>query len=140
MRKNCPLFKNVISITLQNLIKPNIIESTTTIEGKHYPYSSAFFISQIPINGLLTRSISEFVKWLISGNKATSRTNNASRSIAVVETISHPLQGGNLFTNKTIETIKMKTFQKHTALTPTGEVKAHCPTLGNPQTMGVAYV
>ncbi|MGX2969180.1 hypothetical protein [Ursidibacter sp. B-7004-1] len=103
--------------SLLNSVYGGSIESTITIEGKHYPNSSAFFISQIPFNGLLTLFKSEFAKWSIRRNKASNRTNKASRSIAVVEPISHPIQqeqGGNSLQTKQLRTTKMNPIQ-HTA-------------------------
>lgn len=89
------------------------IGDTTTIEGRHYPYSSAFFISQNPFNNIAInwRCLSiDFAKWSICRDKAEFiRTNKASRSIAVVEAISHPINRGdtNHLLTKQLRTIKM---------------------------------
>ncbi|MGX2966958.1 hypothetical protein ACWIW6_02715 [Ursidibacter sp. B-7004-1] len=95
------------------------IESTTTYEGNRNPYSSGIFLPQIYLsNGYAQKwadlSKAEFVEWLISGNKASNRTNNANLSYEVVETIPHPLQGGNSLLTKPYEKIKMNPIQ-HTA-------------------------
>ena len=95
------------------------IEGTTTYEGNRNPYSSGIFLPQIYLsNGYAQKwadlSKAEFVEWLISGNKASNRTNNANLSYEVVETIPHPLQGGNYLLTKPYEKIKMTPIQ-HTA-------------------------
>lgn len=83
------------------------IGDTTTKNGYRTRKTCGIFLPQIPIiNGLSLLSsicLSEFVARLISGNKASTRTNNASRFFAVVETLLHPLGNSNshlLTTNK----------------------------------------
>lgn len=62
-----------------------------------------------------TLSLTEFAVRLINRNKAHLRTNKVSRSIAVVETVSHPTKCGTPFT-KLLRNPTMKTSQKSTAL------------------------
>lgn len=97
---------------LQNTTACGYDDLTTTYEGNRNPYSSGIFLSQIflsqGIKIFFTPLKAEFVKWLISGNKASNRTNNASHSYVAVETISHPFkQGGNLLLTKPYEKITM---------------------------------
>lgn len=85
---------------------------TITYEGNCNPYSSGIFLSQIylsqgcqPLTDIFQKA--EFVKWLISRNKPSNRTNKANLSYEVVETISHPSRGGNSLLTKPYEKIKM---------------------------------
>lgn len=71
------------------------IESTTTIEGNRNPYQCGIFLPKIHSlhapKKLGALSYIEFAVQMISRNKAEFiRTNKASRSIAVVESVSHP--------------------------------------------------
>lgn len=72
---------------------------TTTVNGHRSRHTSGIFLPKFCLSQgvgiFLTPSKAEFVEWLISRNKPNNRTNKASRLTAVVETISHPLQGGN---------------------------------------------
>ena len=90
-------------------------EFTTTIEGIRYPYSSGIFLSEFyhfkQWHGFTTGVIHslKLVTRAIRGNKAL-RTNNPSRSIAVVEPLLHLFNSESvlqvLFT-KSIEGISM---------------------------------
>ena len=83
------------------------IESTTTIEGNRNPYQCGIFLPKIHSlhvpekSGAL--SYIEFAVQMISRNKAEFiRTNKASRSIAVVESVSHPFMVDTLTLTKSI--------------------------------------
>ncbi|QEH10927.1 hypothetical protein FWK50_06230 [Histophilus somni] len=106
-------YRNMTKIKFSVLLKNQSavsIGDTTTKNGYRTRKTCGIFLPQIPmINGLSLLSsicLSEFVARLISGNKASTRTNNASRFFAVVETLLHPLGNSNShLLNK--ETIKM---------------------------------
>ena len=108
------------------------IESTTTIEGNRNPYQCGIFLSQIPFNGYgeepHTYQQAEFAVQMISRNKAEFiRTNKASRSIAVVESVSHPFTGDTLTLTKSIGNPTMKIYPKNNrtlAVLPTLSVSA----------------
>lgn len=74
------------------------IESTISINGCRTRQTCGIFLSQIHFSkgvGIFTTpSKAELVTRLISRNKPSNRTNKASRFIAVVETLSHPLGYG----------------------------------------------
>ncbi|MEB3477024.1 host cell division inhibitor Icd-like protein [Pasteurella multocida] len=97
------------------------IQGTTTKDGSRSRYSSGIFLPQIYLskgNGAYPHTFqkAEFVEWLIRRNKPSNWTNKASRSFAVVETISHPTKGRNLLLTKQKRNPTMKTSQKSTAL------------------------
>ena len=94
------------------------IESTTTIEGNRNPYQCGIFLPKIHSlhvpekSGAL--SYIEFAVQMISRNKAEFiRTNKASRSIAVVESVSHPFTGDTLTLTKSIGNPTMKIYPKN---------------------------
>ena len=94
------------------------IENTTTIEGNRNPYQCGIFLPKIHSlhvpekSGAL--SYIEFAVQMISRNKAEFiRTNKASRSIAVVESVSHPIQGDTLTLTKSIGNPTMKIYPKN---------------------------
>lgn len=75
------------------------IEGTISINGCRTRQTCGIFLSQIHLsNGYAQKwadlSKAELVTRLISRNKPSNRTNKASRFIAVVETLSHPLGYG----------------------------------------------
>ena len=89
------------------------IESTTTIEGNRNPYQCGIFLPKIHSlhapKKLGALSYIEFAVQMISRNKAEFiRTNKASRSIAVVESVSHPFTGDTLTLTKSIGNPTMK--------------------------------
>ncbi|HII3786714.1 TPA: hypothetical protein ACY38A_000953 [Pasteurella multocida] len=93
------------------------IQGTTSVDANRKRYSSGIFLSQIPFIGRFCLSeIIEFAVRLINRNKASNRTNKVSRSIAVVETVSHPTKGGTHILTKQLRNPTMKTSQKSTAL------------------------
>ena len=108
------------------------IESTTTIEGNRNPYQCGIFLPKIHSlhvpekSGAL--SYIEFAVQMISRNKAEFiRTNKASRSIAVVESVSHPFTGDTLTLTKSIGNPTMKIYPKNNralAALPTLSVSA----------------
>ena len=108
------------------------IESTTTIEGNRNPYQCGIFLPKIHSlhvpKKLGTLSYIEFAVQMISRNKAEFiRTNKASRSIAVVESVSHPIQGDTLTLTKSIGNPTMKIYPKNNrtlAALPTLSVSA----------------
>ena len=113
------------------------IESTTTIEGNRNPYQCGIFLSQIPFNGYgedpYTYQQAEFAVQMISRNKAEFiRTNKASRSIAVVESVSHPFMGDTLTLTKSIGNPTMKIYPKN------NRTLAALPTLSVSATQGGA--
>nr|DAO06374.1 MAG TPA: Ash protein family protein [Caudoviricetes sp.] len=94
------------------------IESTTTIEGNRNPYQCGIFLPKIHSlhvpekSGAL--SYIEFAVQMISRNKAEFiRTNKASRSIAVVESVSHPFMGDTLTLTKSIGNPTMKIYPQN---------------------------
>ena len=94
------------------------IESTTTIEGNRNPYQCGIFLPKIHSlhvpekSGAL--SYIEFAVQMISRNKAEFiRTNKASRSIAVVESVSHPFTGDTLTLTKSIGNPTMKIYPQN---------------------------
>ena len=108
------------------------IESTTTIEGNRNPYQCGIFLPKIHSlhvpekSGAL--SYIEFAVQMISRNKAEFiRTNKASRSIAVVESVSHPFTGDTLTLTKSIGNPTMKIYPQNNrtlAALPTLSVSA----------------
>lgn len=85
------------------------IGDTTKHEGRRNPYLRGIFLSKfyLSIGEQRLKSI-EFAIRLISRNKPSNRTNKASHSCMVVETLSHPINRGDanhLLTKH--ETIKM---------------------------------
>ena len=108
------------------------IESTTTIEGNRNPYQCGIFLPKIHSlhvpKKLGALSYIEFAVQMISRNKAEFiRTNKASRSIAVVESVSHPIQGDTLTLTKSIGNPTMKIYPKNNrtlAALPTLSVSA----------------
>lgn len=94
------------------------IENTTTIEGNRNPYQCGIFLPKIHSlhvpKKLGTLSYIEFAVQMISRNKAEFiRTNKASRSIAVVESVSHPFTGDTLTLTKSIGNPTMKIYPKN---------------------------
>ena len=94
------------------------IESTTTIEGNRNPYQCGIFLPKIHSlhapKKLGALSYIEFAVQMISRNKAEFiRTNKASRSIAVVESVSHPIQGDTLTLTKSIGNPTMKIYPQN---------------------------
>ena len=94
------------------------IESTTTIEGNRNPYQCGIFLPKIHSlhvpKKLGAVSYIEFAVQMISRNKAEFiRTNKASRSIAVVESVSHPFMGDTLTLTKSIGNPTMKIYPKN---------------------------
>ena len=94
------------------------IESTTTIEGNRNPYQCGIFLPKIHSlhvpKKLGALSYIEFAVQMISRNKAEFiRTNKASRSIAVVESVSHPFTGDTLTLTKSIGNPTMKIYPKN---------------------------
>lgn len=108
------------------------IESTTTIEGNRNPYQCGIFLPKIHSlhvpKKLGALSYIEFAVQMISRNKAEFiRTNKASRSIAVVESVSHPFTGDTLTLTKSIGNPTMKIYPKNNrtlAVLPTLSVSA----------------
>lgn len=108
------------------------IESTTTIEGNRNPYQCGIFLPKIHSlhapKKLGALSYIEFAVQMISRNKAEFiRTNKASRSIAVVESVSHPFTGDTLTLTKSIGNPTMKIYPKNNrtlAALPTLSVSA----------------
>lgn len=94
-----------------------MIQSTTTIEGTRNPYQCGFFISQIPFNGYAplahTYHQAEFAVRLRDRNKAHARTNKIRRSIAVVDTVSHPTTGDTFQQTKSIGNPTMKIYSQN---------------------------
>ena len=114
------------------------IESTTTIEGNRNPYQCGIFLPKIHSlhvpKKLGTLSYIEFAVQMISRNKAEFiRTNKASRSIAVVESVSHPIQGDTLTLTKSIGNPTMKIYPKN------NRTLAALPTLSVSAEMEVAH-
>ena len=114
------------------------IESTTTIEGNRNPYQCGIFLPKIHSfhvpekSGAL--SYIEFAVQMISRNKAEFiRTNKASRSIAVVESVSHPFTGDTLTLTKSIGNPTMKIYPKN------NRTLAALPTLSVSAEMEVAH-
>ena len=114
------------------------IESTTTIEGNRNPYQCGIFLPKIHSlhvpekSGAL--SYIEFAVQMISRNKAEFiRTNKASRSIAVVESVSHPFTGDTLTLTKSIGNPTMKIYPKN------NRTLAALPTLSISAEMEVAH-
>ena len=114
------------------------IESTTTIEGNRNPYQCGIFLPKIHSfhvpekSGAL--SYIEFAVQMISRNKAEFiRTNKASRSIAVVESVSHPFTGDTLTLTKSIGNPTMKIYPKN------NRTLAALPTLSTSAAMEVAH-
>ncbi|EDJ93445.1 hypothetical protein CGSHi3655_02749 [Haemophilus influenzae 3655] len=94
------------------------IESTTTIEGNRNPYQCGIFLPKIHSlhapKKLGALSYIEFAVQMISRNKAEFiRTNKASRSIAVVESVSHPFTGDTLTLTKSIGNPTMKIYPQN---------------------------
>ena len=115
------------------------IESTTTIEGNRNPYQCGIFLPKIHSlhvpekSGAL--SYIEFAVQMISRNKAEFiRTNKASRSIAVVESVSYPFTGDTLTLTKSIGNPTMKIYPKN------NRTLAALPTLSVSATQGGANV
>ena len=108
------------------------IESTTTIEGNRNPYQCGIFLPKIHSlhvpKKLGALSYIEFAVQMISRNKAEFiRTNKASRSIAVVESVSHPFTGDTLTLTKSIGNPTMKIYPQNNrtlAALPTLSVSA----------------
>ena len=108
------------------------IEGTTTIEGNRNPYQCGIFLPKIHSlhvpKKLGALSYIEFAVQMISRNKAEFiRTNKASRSIAVVESVSHPFTGDTLTLTKSIGNPTMKIYPKNNrtlAALPTLSVSA----------------
>lgn len=108
------------------------IESTTTIEGNRNPYQCGIFLPKIHSlhapKKLGALSYIEFAVQMISRNKAEFiRTNKASRSIAVVESVSHPFMGDTLTLTKSIGNPTMKIYPQNNrtlAALPTLSVSA----------------
>ena len=108
------------------------IESTTTIEGNRNPYQCGIFLPKVHSlhvpKKLGTLSYIEFAVQMISRNKAEFiRTNKASRSIAVVESVSHPFTGDTLTLTKSIGNPTMKIYPQNNrtlAALPTLSVSA----------------
>ncbi|HDR1133668.1 TPA: hypothetical protein QB304_001880 [Pasteurella multocida] len=96
------------------------IQGTTSVDANRKRYSSGIFLSQIPFKSRLSKfglvSFIEFAVRLINRNKASNRTNKVSRSIAVVETVSHPTKCGTHILTKQLRNPTMKTSQKSTVL------------------------
>ncbi len=114
------------------------IESTTTIEGNRNPYQCGIFLPKIHSlhvpKKLGALSYIEFAVQMISRNKAEFiRTNKASRSIAVVESVSHPIQGNTLTLTKSIGNPTMKIYPKN------NRTLAALPTLSVSAEMEVAH-
>ena len=114
------------------------IESTTTIEGNRNPYQCGIFLPKIHSlhvpKKLGALSYIEFAVQMISRNKAEFiRTNKASRSIAVVESVSHPIQGDTLTLTKSIGNPTMKIYPKN------NRTLAALPTLSVSAEMEVAH-
>jgi len=114
------------------------IESTTTIEGNRNPYQCGIFLPKIHSlhvpKKLGALSYIEFAVQMISRNKAEFiRTNKASRSIAVVESVSHPIQGDTLTLTKSIGNSTMKIYPKN------NRTLAALPTLSVSAEMEVAH-
>ena len=114
------------------------IESTTTIEGNRNPYQCGIFLPKIHSlhvpKKLGTLSYIEFAVQMISRNKAEFiRTNKASRSIAVVESVSHPFAGDTLTLTKSIGNPTMKIYPKN------NRTLAALPTLSVSAEMEVAH-
>ena len=114
------------------------IESTTTIEGNRNPYQCGIFLPKIHSlhvpekSGAL--SYIEFAVQMISRNKAEFiRTNKASRSIAVVESVSHPFTGDTLTLTKSIGNPTMKIYPQN------NRTLATFPTLSVSAEMEVAH-
>ena len=114
------------------------IESTTTIEGNRNPYQCGIFLPKIHSlhvpekSGAL--SYIEFAVQMISRNKAEFiRTNKASRSIAVVESVSHPFMGDTLTLTKSIGNPTMKIYPQN------NRTLATFPTLSVSAEMEVAH-
>ena len=114
------------------------IESTTTIEGNRNPYQCGIFLPKIhslPVpekSGAL--SYIEFAVQMISRNKAEFiHTNKASRSIAVVESVSHPFTGDTLTLTKSIGNPTMKIYPQN------NHTLAALPTLSVSAEMEVAH-
>lgn len=115
------------------------IESTTTIEGNRNPYQCGIFLPKIHSlhvpKKLGALSYIEFAVQMISRNKAEFiRTNKASRSIAVVESVSHPIQGDTLTLTKSIGNPTMKIYPKN------NRTLAALPTLSVSSAQGGANV
>ena len=115
------------------------IESTTTIEGNRNPYQCGIFLPKIHSlhapKKLGALSYIEFAVQMISRNKAEFiRTNKASRSIAVVESVSHPFTGDTLTLTKSIGNPTMKIYPQN------NRTLAALPTLSVPVTQGGANV
>lgn len=121
---------------LQTLANKASIAGTTTTSGKHDRYLSAIFLPQIHANNTahngVTCSFIEFAVRLISRNKPSNRTNKASRLVAVVETLSHPIKG-DISLTETTGNNPMKTPQKPTALCATYSPLFTLPTQGGAQ-------
>ncbi len=114
------------------------IESTTTIEGNRNPYQCGIFLPKIHSlhapKKLGALSYIEFAVQMISRNKAEFiRTNKASRSIAVVESVSHPFTGDTLTLTKSIGNPTMKIYPKN------NRTLAALPTLSVSAEMEVAH-
>lgn len=114
------------------------IESTTTIEGNRNPYQCGIFLPKIHSlhapKKLGALSYIEFAVQMISRNKAEFiRTNKASRSIAVVESVSHPFTGDTLTLTKSIGNPTMKNYPKN------NRTLATLPTLSVSAAMEVAH-
>lgn len=114
------------------------IESTTTIEGNRNPYQCGIFLPKIHSlhvpekSGALSHI--EFAVQMISRNKAEFiRTNKASRSIAVVESVSHPFTGDTLTLTKSIGNPTMKIYPQN------NHTLAALPTLSVSTEMEVAH-
>ena len=114
------------------------IESTTTIEGNRNPYQCGIFLPKIHSfhvpEKLGALSYIEFAVQMISRNKAEFiRTNKASRSIAVVESVSHPFTGDTLTLTKSIGNPTMKIYPQN------NRTLAALPTLSVSAEMEVAH-
>ena len=92
------------------------IQGTTPYNGHRTRKTCGIFLPQIHFKGLLHPENIEFAVQMISRNKASNRTNKASRLYAVVESVSHPTKGDTLFTKTYKRNPTMKTSQKSTAL------------------------
>lgn len=114
------------------------IESTTAIEGNRNPYQCGIFLPKIHSlhvpKKLGALSYIEFAVQMISRNKAEFiHTNKASRSIAVVESVSHPFMGDTLTLTKSIGNPTMKIYPKN------NRTLAALPTLSVSAEMEVAH-
>ena len=113
------------------------IESTTNTDANRKRYLSGIFLPKFYLSTGEHRPKSiNFAVRLICGNKPSNRTNNANRSVSVVETLSHPIQQEQGDTNPLLtntETNKMNPIQ-HTARNATT-----APIVFTSDVLGVVY-